>query len=139
MLKSRLVRYLIVGGSAYVLEMAVLFGLHHGIGLSPEKSVAISYWFGLVIAFVLQKFVTFQNHEKRIHMLGFQLAIYACLVTFNYLVTLLAVKHFSNKYSVYEIRTVVIALGTIWNYIVYNRWLFKTQRLELGEPRAQKD
>lgn len=132
-LKNRLIRYLVVGGSAYALEMAVLFGLHDGIGLSPVESVAISFWFGLVIAFALQKFITFENHEKGIHILGTQLAIYACLVTFNYLVTLLAVKYLSKSYSVFEIRTAVIALGTIWNYVVYKNWLFKTKPLELDK------
>jgi len=133
MLKNRLIRYLVVGGSAYALEMAVLFGLHDGIGLSPVESVAISFWFGLVIAFALQKFVTFENHEKAIHILGAQLAIYACLITFNYLVTLLAVKYFSKSYSVFGVRTAVIALATIWNYVVYRNWLFKTKPLELDK------
>ena len=137
MLKNRLLRYLVVGGTAYVLEMAVLFGLHDGIGLSPVKSVAISFWFGLVIAFVMQKFITFENHEKRIHMLGLQLAIYSCLVAFNYLVTILATKYFSPRFSVFEIRTAVIVLATIWNYIVYNRWLFKTKSLELDKNYAK--
>ena len=59
MLKNRIIRYLVVGVSAYALEMAVLFGLHDGVGLSPVESVAISFWFGLVIAFALQKFITF--------------------------------------------------------------------------------
>lgn len=138
-LKNKLARYLIVGASAYILEMVVLYGLHDGLGLSPVQSVAISFWFGLVIAFVLQKFITFENHEKRIHMLGFQLALYACLVAFNYLVTLLAVKYFSPRYSVFEIRTAVIALGTLWNYVVYNRLLFQTKPLELNKVHAQKD
>src|ERR1035438_9074427 len=133
MLKNRLVRYLVVGGSAYVMEMAVLYGLHDGAGLSPVKSVAISFWFGLVIAFVMQKFITFENHEKGMQILGFQLALYACLVGFNYLITLLAVKYFSPRYSVFEIRTAVIALGTIWNYVVYRNWLFKAKPLELDK------
>jgi len=131
--RSRLVRYLIVGGSAYVMEMAVLYGFHDGIGLSPVKSVAISFWFGLIIAFVLQKYITFENREKRMHILGFQVALYGSLVAVNYLITILAVKYFSKHYSVFEIRTAVIALSTIWNYVVYKRWLFKTKPLELDK------
>ena len=131
--RSRLVRYLIVGGSAYVIEMAVLYGFRDGIGLSPVKSVAISFWFGLIIAFVLQKYITFENREKRMHILGFQVALYGSLVAVNYLITILAVKYFSKHYSVFEIRTAVIALSTIWNYVVYKRWLFKTKPLELDK------
>jgi putative flippase GtrA len=139
MLKSKLIRYLVVGVSSYVLEMAVLYGLHDGIGLSPVKSVAISFWFGLVLAFILQKFITFQNHLRGIHILGFQLVMYACLVAFNYLITLLAVKYFSPRYSVFEIRTVVIAVATIWNYFIYNRLLFAKKPLELDKVHAKNN
>jgi len=139
MLKNKLLRYLIVGGSAYVMEMLIILGLHNGLGLSPISSVAISFWFGLVIAFVLQKFITFENHEKRIHMLGLQLTLYACLVAANYLITLLAVRHFSPRNSVFEIRTAVIILSTIWNYVVYDKLLFRHKPLKLSEVHAQKD
>jgi len=139
MLKNRLIRYLVVGVSAYALEMAVLFGLHDGIGLSPVESVAISFWFGLVIAFVLQKFVAFENHEKKVRAVSYQLSLYACLVAVNYLITLMAVKHFSPRHSVFVIRTAVIALGTIWNYVIYNRFLFKIKPVELDDNYAQKD
>jgi putative flippase GtrA len=139
MLKNRLVRYLIVGVSAYLMEMAVLFGLHDGLGLSPVASVAISFWFGLVVAFVLQKFVTFQNRDKKVKVVSFQLTLYGCLVAVNYLITLLAVKHLSPKYSVFAIRTGVIALGTIWNYVIYNRFLFKIKPVELDDRHAKKD
>lgn len=139
MLRNKLVRYLVVGASAYALEMAVLFGLHDGVGFSPVEAVAISFWFGLVIAFVLQKFITFENHEKGVHVLGRQLVMYACLVIFNYLITLIAVKYFSPKYSVFEIRTAVIALGTIWNYVIYNKLLFKNNLRELDRNAEEKN
>jgi putative flippase GtrA len=132
LLKHRLVRYLIVGGFAYLIEMATLFGLHHGLKISSVYSVAISFWVGLIVAFLAQKYITFENHEKRPHIIGLQLVIYGLLVGFNYLVTLLAVSHFSNRFKVYEIRTVVILLSTVWNYAVY-RLLFKQDQLSLGE------
>lgn len=139
MLKNRIIRYLVVGVSAYLMEMAVLFGLHDGLGLSPVTSVAISFWFGLVIAFVLQKFVTFENHDKKVRVVSYQLTLYGCLVAVNYLITLLATKHFTPRYSVFEIRTAVIALGTIWNYVIYNRFLFKIKPVELDDRHAKKD
>ncbi len=137
MLKNRLVRYLIVGVSSYVMEMAVLYGLRIGLGFSPVKSVAISYWFGLAVAFILQKFITFENHEKKMHILGFQLAMYSCLVVFNYIISLLAVKYFSKNYGVFEIRTAVIALATIWNYAIYNL-IFGKKTIKLSETHVQK-
>ncbi len=129
-LKTRISRYLFVGVGASVLEMVVLFGFRDGLKFSPVKSVAISYWFGLIVAFLLQKYVTFQNHEKRIHMIGYQLMIYTALVLFNYGVSLLAVKLLSTHNSVFEIRTAVIAIGTLWNYVIYKNLLFPVKNIE---------
>jgi putative flippase GtrA len=118
-LDPKLIRYVIVGGTAYLIEMATLFGLKDGAKFSSIKSVAISYWVGLVVAFLLQKIVTFKNHDRRVHILAKQIVIYALLVVFNYLVTLIAVKLLTPRISVFVVRTAVIALGTIWNYFIY--------------------
>jgi len=118
-LDPKLIRYVIVGGTAYLIEMATLFGLKDGAKFSSIKSVAISYWVGLVVAFLLQKIVTFKNHDHRVHILAKQIVIYALLVVFNYLVTLIAVKLLTPRISVFVVRTLVIALGTIWNYFIY--------------------
>jgi putative flippase GtrA len=118
-----------VGGTAYLIEMATLLVLKDGFKYSSIKSVAISFWVGLVIAFLLQKLVTFKNHDKRLHVLAKQIITYACLVLFNYVVTLLAVKLLTPKLSVFLVRTLVIILGTIWNYYFYNL-LFKQTPLE---------
>lgn len=125
-------RYLIVGGFAYLIEMATLFGLHHGLKVSPVHSVAISFWVGLIVAFLAQKYITFENHEKRPHIIGLQIFIYGLLVSFNYIVTLLAVSYFSKTFKVYEIRTVIILISTVWNYAVY-RLLFKQNQPSINE------
>lgn len=125
MISSHLKRYVVVGIVAYLSEMAVLFGLKDLVGLSSLKAVAISFWTGLVVAFILQKIVTFQNHDRSLHMLSKQLAGYSILVGFNYLFTLLMVGIFSDKVSVFVIRTAVIILSTGWNFIIYKELLFK--------------
>jgi putative flippase GtrA len=117
-LGSQLKRYLLVGGSAYLIEMACLYSLHHVLGLSSIASVAISFWVGLVAAFILQKWVTFQNYDKRARVLASQILTYGLLVVWNYAFTLLAVKLFSSI-SVIIVRTVVILIITSWNFIIY--------------------
>ena len=128
MLSPRFIRYLIVGGSAYLIEMISLYLLHHGLGLSPIKSVAISFWIGFVTAFILQKLITFQNYEKRVHIVVSQVVVYSLLVAFNYVLTLLAVKIFAGSTSVFIIRTCVIIITVPINYIVY-KLLFKESKL----------
>ncbi|HEY5267854.1 MAG TPA: GtrA family protein [Candidatus Saccharimonadales bacterium] len=119
-LNSKLIRYIIVGGTAYLVEMATLFGLKDGAKFSSVKSVAISFWVGLVVGFLLQKIVTFKDHDRRVHILAKQILMYACLVLFNYVVSLIAVKLLTPKLSVFLVRTMIIALGTFWNYSFYH-------------------
>ena len=122
--KSRLLRYLVVGGTAYLIEMVSLYVLHNNFGFSSLAAVAISFWIGFIVAFFLQKFVAFQNHDKRPHVIASQLVGYAALVAWNYGFTLLAVKYFASHGSVFLIRTVVILIVTLWNYSIY-KVLFK--------------
>lgn len=126
MLSTNFKRYLIVGTLAYAVEMIILYGLRYALNLSPLKAVAISFWTGLVVAFILQKIITFKNHSRSLHILSKQLGGYGVLVAFNYAFTLLLVNLFSPSFSVFLIRTMAILITTLWNYIIY-RSLFKNQ------------
>ena len=117
--RSSLFRYLVVGSVAYLIEMGVLFALNHGLGLSPIKSVAISFWVGLVVAFLLQKLVTFKNYANKASDLAGQLSTYGLLVAWNYGFTLLMVSLLDKRLSVFIIRTLVIVIVTSWNFLIY--------------------
>lgn len=123
--KHAIVRYLAVGSVAYLTEMAVLYVLLHNLKLSAVAAVAISFWIGFVVAFVLQKWVTFQNYDKTVRTIAGQLVGYSVLVVWNYLFTLGAVKLFAATTSVFIIRTVVIVIITSWNFVIYGI-LFKS-------------
>jgi putative flippase GtrA len=135
MLKSHatLVRYILVGGSAYLVEMGTLYGLHHGLGLGPLASVAISFWVGFIVAFVLQKTIVFKNYERGAKVLSRQLGIYSLLIVWNYLFTLVMVKLLSDTFSVFIIRTGVIAIITLWNFYLYKRHIFKSEDVVLAD------
>lgn len=122
--KTHFFRYLIVGSTAYLSEITTLYVFHRIIGLSSIKSVAISYWVGLTVAFTLQKLVTFQNRDKRIHVMASQMAGFALLVIWNYLFTLITVKLLSDHISVFVLRTAIILITTSWNFMIYKK-LFK--------------
>ena len=130
--KATLRRYLIIGILAYLVEMASLFLLHKGAGLSPVSAVAISFWIGFVVAFIQQKLITFRNYDRRAHMLAKQLAGYSLLVAWNYGFTLLMVKFLSPRLSVFVIRTGVILVVTFWNFLTY-QILFKQAETDSGK------
>lgn len=128
------VRYVVVGGLAYVVEMGVLFVLSTTFGVSSVMAVAISFWIGFVVAFVLQKFVAFQHHDTRPKVVARQLALYSTLVAWNYVFTLAVAQIFANFASIFVLRTIVILVVTLWNFAVY-RLVFK----ERGEGGHKQD
>lgn len=125
--KNNLKRYIVVGACSYLIEMMALFSLRYGLKLSPIKAVAISFWVGLVVAFVLQKLITFKNYDKRAHIVIGQMAAYGLLVAWNYGFTLVGVKLLSRSVSVFIIRTTAILIITSWNFIVYSKLFTKNQ------------
>lgn len=124
LVQHQIVRYLFIGGLSFVIEISVLFALNQLLHVPPTISVAISFWVGFIIAYILQKLVTFQNKEKSKRALAKQLAGYTLLVLWNYGFTLLVVELFQNNISVVVLRTIVIVITTIWNYALY-KILFK--------------
>ncbi len=124
MLSNRLFRYFIIGVTSYVIEMSTLYVLHEIIGASAILSVGISFWVGFIVAFILQKLITFRNFDRQVRSIGRQVAGYSVLVAWNYSFTLLMTKLLLPNTSVYVARSLVILLITSWNYIIY-RTLFK--------------
>ena len=134
---NKLVRYVFVGGLAYVVEMVVLFGLQDILHLDAILAVAISFWVGFAAAFLLQKYVAFQHHDGRTHVVARQLIIYSALVVWNFSFTLLVAHFFGVYASIFLLRTVVILIVTIWNFAVY-RILFR-ERTEGDHHSTDKD
>ena len=65
------IRYVIIGISAYAIELGILIAFTK-IGLSATKTTAISFWIGLIVAFILQKFIAFNDSSRDIKRLGSQ-------------------------------------------------------------------
>lgn len=122
---TKLVRYLFVGLAGYFIEMIALYLLKYVFDLPSLQAVAISFWIGFFVAFVLQKLVTFQNHDKQAKTVMKQLLIYACLVAFNYVFCLLAVSLLDEHMNVMVIRSLTVAVITCWNFIIYNKIIFR--------------
>lgn len=117
-------RYLIIGISVYLVEVLVIV-FAQKIGFSSVISVAASFWIGLVLSFILQKVITFQ--DKRVHhkVITTQLLLYSLLVLFNFGFTILVTKLFAHSINLVILRSVALAITTIWNYYIYKTRIFK--------------
>ena len=121
---STLLRYIIVGGTSYAIELTVLLLLVHVFDFNTTLAVSIGFWLGLVISFLLQKFLAFKNTDTRARRLTIQTVYYALLVLFNYGFTLLFVHLLEPFIDLSIARTLALIITTAWNYIIYKKVIF---------------
>ena len=127
LVRKQYVRYLIVGGSAYIVEAASLLLLLNVLSLGAVTSVAISFWIGFIMAFLLQKYITFANKQKSKKAMLNQLVLYGLLVLLNYIFTILFVYTLAGAFGALLTRTIAIIITTIWNYFIYSKLIFKLE------------
>jgi putative flippase GtrA len=123
------VRYLIIGGSVYLFELAVIV-IAERHGASAAWAVAISFTLGTLVSFFLQKLVTFGDTRMHHRILLPQMIATALLIvwnlTFSVLLTTLLEDHAPTVVS----RTIALLLTTVWNFYLYKTKIFN-QNTEL--------
>jgi putative flippase GtrA len=129
--QSTVARYIITGGGSFVFEFSVLFGLKHA-GLSNEWAVGISYWVGLTVSFVLQKFITFEDTDKSAKRVGRQLFLYGILVAINYAFAITFTSWLATHINFYLARVVALLITTFFNFYAYKSHIFGTKKQEEG-------
>jgi putative flippase GtrA len=117
-------RYLIIGVGVYALELVVIV-VAQALGASAVVAVGLSFWIGLVVSFILQKFVTFG--DKRVHhkVLIPQIIAFSLLVLFNFGFTLLVTKLLYKVVPAVITRTLALGITAIWNFYLYKTRIFK--------------
>ena len=119
------VRYIVVGGLSYGIEVSILFMLVSFLHVSSLVGVGISFWVGLAVSFLLQKFLAFSNTTIKTEHLFKQSVQYGLLVVINYAFTLWFVSAFESMAGLLIARTVALVITTMWNYFVYAKIIFK--------------
>lgn len=122
--RSQPVRYVFVGGVSYIAELSVLLILVSVLLLSPEVSVAYSFWVGLIVSFLLQKYITFQSKVSDKKTVSKQSLFYGILVAFNYIFTIVFVGLLTSTLGLVISRTIALLLTVSWNYFIYKN-IFK--------------
>ncbi len=117
-------RYLIIGGSVFLIEVAIII-IAQSFGASPTLAVGTSFWLGLIISFMLTKLVTFS--DKRVHhrVLLPQIIAFSLLVLFNFGFTVLVTSLLQDVVSPVVTRTIALGVTTIWNFYLYRTRIFK--------------
>lgn len=117
------VRYLFVGGSTFILDIALLLILHDKHHVSVPIATATSYIVAFIYNFTLNRWWTFsaaENNTLRKHVVP-----YALLFTFNLVFTTVFVSTVSKLlHSVAAAKTIAVIIQTTWNYLIYKYVIF---------------
>jgi putative flippase GtrA len=124
LLQRPVYRYLLIGGGVYILELAIIV-VAQRLGASAYLAVGLGFWIGLITSFWLQKLLAFGDRRLKRQVLVSQIVAFSLLVLFNFTFTLLATRLLIDSLPVTVIRTLTLAITTVWNYYLYKTRIFK--------------
>jgi putative flippase GtrA len=107
-----------------VVEIIVIV-VSQGLGASAILAVGLSFWVGLLLSFTSHKLFTFGDKRMHHRILLPQLMAFSLLVLFNFGFTILITNLLAPRLPTVLIRTIVIAITTIWNFYLYKTRIFK--------------
>ncbi|MDB5165523.1 MAG: hypothetical protein JWM00_413 [Candidatus Saccharibacteria bacterium] len=118
-------RYLLIGLSVYILELGVIV-VAQWLGASAIIAVALSFWLGVAVSFLLQKFITFRDTRLHHRVLLPQIIAVSMLILFNFGFTMVITGLLTNLLPAVVIRTIALGITTLWNFYLYQTHIFKT-------------
>lgn len=128
-MKTKLIRYAATGLATFVIEYSLFIFLVYGLKLAPWLGQSVSYVAALIANFLLLKYWTFQE-EKSTKVIS-QAPKYATLVLFNLPVTTLLMHILTvHHLKPFLAKLVVVGLAATWNYVIYEKIIFKSSGQE---------
>lgn len=120
LLNSKIFRYLLVGGSAYILDISSIWFMHEILFLELWISTVIAGLMAFIFTFTLQRNFAFQSKSPTTK----SFYLYLLLVIFNMIATVVFVE-VGDIFGSWEIgRTLAALVIPIWNFYIYNRLIF---------------
>ena len=117
-------RYCLVGGTATVVDFALLFGLTEFLGLWYLASATAAFIGGATTNYILNRFWTFNNADKRIgRQAGLFIIIAAIGILLNNGILAVGVEIFGLWYMLAKVISSAITL--IWNFIGHKYITFR--------------
>lgn len=125
-LNNQLIRFLISGGSAAVVDLSVLFLLVEIFNVWYVVSVVIAFLVALLVSFTLQKYWTFKNMDTK--KILWQGPIFFAIQSINFVINTLGVIFFVEYIDLHPVLSQVIVgfLLAISSYFIFSRFIFRT-------------
>jgi putative flippase GtrA len=123
--KRPFVRYLLVGGAAFVTEYGLFLIIYYLLHTDIYIANSISFLCGLSVSFTFNRGWAFNSGSFR-HKKHHQLAMYTVLALFNLLLTNLLIgllkKHGLDPKLA---KVVVMCLIVVWNFLLFKGLIFR--------------
>lgn len=120
--RHHFVRYLLVGGTTFVIDFGLLFTLHGKLGFGIAASTSVAYWTSIIYNFVLNRYWTFDAWEKQ--SLQHHITSYLLLLIINYLFAVTFVSFMSTHINYIYAKAIAVIIQMIWTYPVYKKYIF---------------
>ena len=116
-------RYVIVGITGTLLDIATLFVFKEYVHLTPVFSVVLNQIIMLVYIYVLNKYWTFKSEGN----IGLEMVRLYIVFGLNYGIAIawMWFGHDILGAQYLLVRIANIACSTLWNFILYRLWVFK--------------
>jgi putative flippase GtrA len=120
--KHHFVRYLLVGGSTFVLDFGTLVLLHGVLNFGIAASTSVAYWLSIIYNFTLNRYWTFDAREK--DSLQRHITTYFMLLVVNYLFAVTFVSFASDHINYIFAKAIAVIIQMIWTYPIYKKVIF---------------
>lgn len=126
-MKTRAFRYLVSGGTSFVVEYGSFLALYYIGHQSAVVSNTISFILSLVTSFTLNKYWVFKS-EQQARQVSHQLVIYSIAATCNVIVTDLAIHWLVNvNVPAFIAKMTLIIAVACWNFLIFQKLIFKSR------------
>jgi putative flippase GtrA len=120
--RHHFVRYLLVGGTTFILDFGILFILHGKLKVGIAAATSVAYWVSIIYNFVLNRYWTFDSREKE--SLQRHITAYFFLLILNYFFAVTFVSYASNHINYIVAKAIAVLIQMIWTYPVYKKVIF---------------
>ncbi len=133
----RPLRYLLSGGTAAVVNLALLALFVEIFGLWYLAAAVVAFTLALLVSFALQKFFTFADHTRTTDVLARQFSIYTTIALINIALNTILMYLLVERLFLHYLISQVVASGTIalYSFFIY-RAVFKDAPLPQREKLA---
>ena len=119
-------RYLVSGGVGGVIHWTLLYVFTEKIGLYYVVSASFSFAFALIVGFLLQKIVTFRNHNLDARIVRTQFFRFLVTALCNIAVNALLVYLFVEKFLLWYLHAQIVssAILAVTSFYIYKFLVF---------------